>query len=117
MFLGLGCCQRKDEAMRYGWMMGILLLAGCATATETNAPSQGLKEYDYTCEDRTRLKVVFEDNHAVVTLNDGKVLVLPQMPSGSGIRYATPRHELRGTGNDATWTVGRKMAVECRTDS
>ena len=104
--------------MRYGWMMA-LLLAGCAGMADgpTAAPSPGLKEYDYACADGTRLKVVFEKNHASVTQNGGQVLILPQMPAGSGIRYATPRHELRGKGNDATWTVGRKVAVECRTES
>ncbi len=103
--------------MRYGWMMAVLLLAGCA-ATQNTAPTEtAMKEYDYACEDGSRLKVVFEDNHAVVTQSGGKVLVLPQMPSGSGIRYATPRHELRGKGNDASWSVGRKAAVECRTES
>lgn len=103
--------------MRYGWMMAALMLAGCATAKQTESGSEGLKDYDYTCEDGSRMKVVFEDNHAVVTQKGGTVLILPQMPSGSGIRYATPRHELRGKGNDATWTVGRKMAVNCRTES
>lgn len=96
-----------------------VLLAGCAGVADGPAAtdSKSLKEYDYMCENGVNLKVVFEKNHAVVTQNGGQVLMLPQMPSGSGIRYATLRHELRGKGNDATWTVGKRAAMKCRTES
>ncbi|RYG61487.1 MAG: lysozyme inhibitor [Alphaproteobacteria bacterium] len=102
--------------MRYGWMMVALGLAGCAAQPDTAALATVPKAYDYRCEDGSHLNVVFEENHAVVTQHDGKVLVLPQMPSGSGTRYATPRYELRGKDKDATWTVGRKLAVDCRAE-
>lgn len=63
-----------------------------------------------------RLVVAFKDEHAEVTLPDGAVLTLPQQRAASGFWYATPRHELRGKGQEATWTVGRAAPLACRAE-
>ncbi|AFK55931.1 MliC family protein [Tistrella mobilis] len=74
----------------------------------------------YVCDDGTRLDVRFingptlEDSRAVVSTGEGAPLVLPQKIAASGIWYATPRHELRGKGRDATWTAGRRAAAHCQ---
>ncbi|WP_372053008.1 MliC family protein (plasmid) [Tistrella mobilis] len=74
----------------------------------------------YVCDDGTRLDVRFingptlEDSRAIVSLGEGDPLSLPQQMAASGIWYATPRHELRGKGREATWTVGRRTAAHCQ---
>jgi membrane-bound inhibitor of C-type lysozyme len=68
---------------------------------------------DYVCEDGTRFSVRFADETAFVRLTDGTKLELPQQRSGSGFWYSSGRYELRGKGNDAMWTVGRKVPVNC----
>lgn len=74
----------------------------------------------YVCDDDTRLDVRFingptlEDSRAIVSTGEGDPLSLPQQMAASGIWYATPRHELRGKGREATWTVGRRTAAHCQ---
>ena len=84
-----------------------LLLAACATSGATPSVT-------YACDDGGTLRVRFEPEAARVTLADGTELRLPQQRAASGIWYATPQHELRGKGNDATWTVGRRAPAQCR---
>lgn len=67
----------------------------------------------YSCEDGSHFSVRFHDGVAFVTLSDGKKLSLPQRIAGSGIWYSSGRYGLRGKGRDATWTVGRKVPVNC----
>jgi membrane-bound inhibitor of C-type lysozyme len=76
-------------------------------------PSHQVIHARYVCEDGTRFLVRFVDQTAVVTLADGTKVTLPQQLSGSGFWYSSGRFELRGKGRDATWTVGRKMPVNC----
>lgn len=92
-----------------------LLLAACAGppwSTHEATPPDG--PVVYSCEDGLTLRVRFARDGAHVTLPSGEQLLLPQQPAGSGTSYATPRHELRGKGEDATWTVGRRVPIGCR---
>lgn len=68
----------------------------------------------YICDDGSTLVVRFEPELARVSLPGGDEVVLPQQQAGSGIWYAGPRHELRGKGGEATWTMGRRVPVVCR---
>lgn len=83
------------------------LLAACASAGPTPTVT-------YVCEDRTELAVQFNPDMARVTLPGGGKVSLPQQIAGSGIWYSTPQYELRGKGDDATWTVGRRAPVNCK---
>ncbi|MFT4089910.1 MAG: MliC family protein [Asticcacaulis sp.] len=102
-----------------------LSLTACATLpSETVVPSSPpppppppagpISDVVYNCANGTRFTVYFHENAATVTLSDGTKLELPQQPVASGMHYATPRHDFRGKGTDATWTVGRMAPTECR---
>lgn len=87
------------------------LLAACATPGPATPPGRNVA---YTCEDGTVLRVIFVSEGARVTTPDGQELVLPQQPAASGIWYANAQHALRGKGEEATWTVGRRVPTNCR---
>ena len=89
-------------------LLAALLLAACAH------PTGGAPPVVYACDDGSQLSVRFEPELARVTLATGEELSLPQQRAASGIWYATPRHELRGKGGEATWTTGRRVPVACR---
>lgn len=84
------------------------LLAACAMPPTSPAAVR------YGCDDGSALRVQFEADAALVTLPDGNALRLPQQPVASGIWYATPQYTLRGKGDEATWTVGRRTPLACR---
>ena len=44
-------------------------------------------------------------------------IILPAlavMGVASGIWYSTPQYELRGKGDEAEWTVGRRVPTRCK---
>lgn len=93
----------------------VILLASALLATACAAPApEAPAPVTFACADGTTLRVTFAGETARVTLPGGEELVLPRQPSGSGFRYATPRHELRGKGDEVQWTVGRRVPVSCR---
>lgn len=88
-------------------LLGISLTA-CGT-TPGQIPMQ-----EFHCQDGTILSIHFHDQQATVVTPDGTVITLPQQPSASGFWYSTGRHELRGKGNEITWTIGRRVPVTCQ---
>lgn len=90
-----------------------ILLAACAATSRHEAASVH-GPVVYSCDDGLTLSVRFTREHAEVTLPSGEQLSLPQQPSGSGIAYGTAQSELRGKGDEATWTSGRRAPVGCR---
>ncbi|KAA0891150.1 lysozyme inhibitor [Pusillimonas sp. ANT_WB101] len=100
----------------------LLSLAACSQvplghpgdATSTKQPRPEVIQATYQCEDGSRLSVLFEHETAIVTLPDGQAVRLPQQIAASGFSYASARHGLRGKGDEAQWTVGRRTPVMCR---
>lgn len=86
-----------------------LLLVACATS---DLPP--VAPVVYACEDGTTLTVRFVQDAAYVSTGNGDEITLPQQRAASGIWYSTPQHELRGKGDDAEWTVGRRVPVKCK---
>ncbi len=84
----------------------VSLLAACGRPTT-------LPTVEYLCTDRTALRVTFVENAASVLMASGYAVQLPQQMAGSGFRYADERHELRGKGNDITWTLGNSEPLHC----
>ena len=84
-----------------------LLLSACAVPQPGNSVT-------YSCEGDLTLRVQFTRDAARVTLPGGEELLLPQQPAASGISYGTPQHQLRGKGDEATWTTGRRTPMACR---
>ena len=93
-----------------------LLLAGCTTAS---TPSKGAQENypqaDYRCDDGTEFTVIFDqqEDAALVMINSDTLRLESQRPA-SGMWYASPTHEFRGKGDEATWTVGRRVPSDCK---
>ena len=85
-----------------------LLLAACESG-----PKPGEALVVYACDDGQTLRVLFSDQNARVTLPSKQEVVLPLQPAASGIAYGTPQHQLRGKGDEATWTEGKRVAVMC----
>ena len=95
------------------------LMAACAAPAPSSAPvseSASLITVNYVCDGDSTLRVRFDNaaGMAYVSQPDGVELRLPQQRAASGIWYATPQHELRGKGDAATWTVGRRMPMQCK---
>ena len=90
-------------------LFAVALLAACSTA-----PHLDPGPVVYACEGGTTLTVRFAPGMAYVSTGSGAELALAQQVAASGIWYATPQHSLRGKGEQATWTVGRKVPVQCR---
>ncbi|MCG2594058.1 MliC family protein [Ramlibacter sp. XY19] len=90
-------------------LLPALLLAGCETTLKP-----GEAKVVYRCEDGLVLRVHYSERTAKVTLPSKEELVLPLQPTGSGTAYATAQHQLRGKGDEATWTTGRSAPVKCR---
>ncbi|WP_249976994.1 MliC family protein [Vreelandella olivaria] len=93
-----------------------LLLAGCTTAsTPSHDPQDNYPQADYRCDDGTELTVIFDQQEdTALVMVGGDTLRLESQRPASGMWYASPRHEFRGKGDEATWTVGRRVPTECR---
>lgn len=89
---------------------GIMVLCLGLLACEAQAQD---KITNYICRDGSKLAVEFTADAAKIGLPDGSKLELPQQQAASGILYSSDRHELRGKGDVATWTVGKKTPTEC----
>ena len=85
----------------------VSLLVACTTSPPPIAP------YVYACEDGSVLTVRFVPDAAYVTAVGGQELYLPQFASGSGFWYGTAQYELRGKGDEVTWTVARRVPTSC----
>lgn len=94
----------------------LLPLTACAMMQRAPQLERGVPIATYRCADQSFV-VRFPSGHAELSFADGSTLTLSQQPSGSGFRYGDARHELRGKGDEATWTVGRKMPVTCRAEA
>lgn len=86
----------------------VTLIFTALTLTACSSSPKALLAVDFACTDGSSLLVTFAQNSAIVVLPDGYSATLPQQVSGSGFRYANDRHELRGKGNDITWTTGTR---------
>lgn len=90
-------------------MASITMLVACASSDLDRAPTAA-----YRCEDGTRFTVRFGADAAQVQWADGRRAMLPQQRAASGMWYAGKGYELRGKGNDATWTEPARAATQCK---
>jgi len=90
-----------------------LALGGLIPATAADAAKKPIKA-KYTCNRGQSLKVVFQGNKATVTPKwGGKTVTLPQGMSADGFYYVKGKYELRGRGDDATWSTGFSKPFTC----
>lgn len=85
----------------------VMLLAACGEKEATPVAN-------YVCEDGSKFTVRFEPEAAIVTLENGTELNLPQQRAASGMWYSSGTHELRGKGDEATWGIGRRVPTQCK---
>ena len=76
---------------------------------------------DYTCDDSSTLAATFDadaDGRPRANLmHDGKVLVLPLVPSGSGALYRSGEVLLHTKGDDAYFETGQGKVLRCSVGS
>lgn len=80
----------------------VLLLAGCAPLGPVDPPDP--RTVLFRCQAGGPVTVTFTPDRARLVEADGRVIELDQRPSGSGFRYEGMQGELRGKGEEITWT-------------
>ena len=94
----------------------IATLSSAALAPATAAATAALDETieaTYTCTGGQTLEVSFSDGKATVTPKGGEPVILPIAMTADGFQYSDATHNLRGRGDDATWTVGSAEPLSC----
>lgn len=87
-----------------------LSLGACATdAGGRRIPAR------FACEDGSRLDLVFdhEKNAAVLRLPKGATAVLPWQKPDAGLWYSGQGYDLRGAGDEVTFTAPGQPATRC----
>lgn len=95
------------------WMA--MLLQACAgpPTLPTSGPTEPLRIVRFACEDGSSMAVAFSGGTARLNIAGSEAL-LSQLPSGSGIHYAGGGHDLRGKGDELTWTDPGGQRRQCR---
>lgn len=73
----------------------------------------------FLCENGERLTADFDNprNMATIRNSTGEAVDLAEQPAASGIWYKSSQAELRGKGDNVTWTVEGRQPTECRSIS
>ena len=77
------------------------------------APHSPLQPVVYACETGDKLTVNFTEGAATVVDSHGRTFHLTQQVTGSGIDYQGAGQELRGKGEEATWSEPGGASVLC----
>lgn len=90
------------------------LLALFATAVlAACAGPKALPTVEYRCTDRSEVRVTYLDERALVLMGDGYSVDLPQRPAASGFQYVDARHELRGKGQEISFSRAGRPTLYC----
>ena len=84
------------------------LLAACSSTGQNDRLVQ------FICDDNSEITVDFGIETATVRREDGKAFVLPQEITASGFWYQSGRYDLRGKGDEATWTDDTNRPRLCK---
>ena len=88
----------------------LAILVGCSAAPTPNTPHETLNSV-YRCDNGTPLRVSYDRTSDIAIVNE--LVSLSPAPSASGFHYRTDGHDLRGKGNEITWTAGRMTPLRC----
>ena len=88
-------------------------VAGAPPPPETAAGRPPAAPVVYACETGDKLTVTFTEGAATAVDAQGRSFHLTQQETGSGIDYAGGGQELRGKGQEATWTGPDGTPVLC----
>lgn len=96
-------------------------MAGSGSATGGDSmipdtPPPATTTANFTCEDGSRIEAAFDNEANIVTLSGvgDRQLVLNGQPAASGIWYQGSGYELRGKGDEATFSAPGASPVNCR---
>ncbi len=92
----------------------ILLLALALSACATDGGGRRIPAR-FACDDGSRLDLVFdhEKDAVIVRLPKGATAVLPSQKPDSGLWYSGQGYDLRGAGDEATYTAPGQPATRC----
>lgn len=85
-------------------------------AVASTSASAEVRTVVFACRGGARLEVTFAadpSGPAVVRHSSDAPVTLPAQPTGSGFRYGDGAHELRGKGQDITWTDRTGRSLTC----
>jgi membrane-bound inhibitor of C-type lysozyme len=93
--------------------LSLLSLSACVTKNEVSSLENTTVQYE--CDRGTQLLAIFskDGSNVEISTNTVKNLKLPSQATGSGFIYSNGRYELRGKGEEATWSVGRMASEHC----
>src|SRR4051812_19480394 len=106
--------------MNIAWRsLAVTSLATSALLLAATTDAAGAKpiKAKYVCNKGQSLKVVFQGSKAIVTPKGGETITLRQGMAADGFLYSKGRYSLRGRGDDATWTTGRRKPLACHARS
>ncbi|WP_191062202.1 MliC family protein [Geminicoccus harenae] len=92
-------------------------MTACAAQPKNDPEIRDVATVTYHCENGNTLEVWFEPDSAIVSENGGETLIIPQQRSASGMWYADAGNELRGKGDEASWTADGKPTTQCKVPS
>jgi membrane-bound inhibitor of C-type lysozyme len=88
-------------------LLTMMLAAGCVTE-----PPVHEHRVTYVCDRGPPLTVIYAGDTATIAGDAGEI-PLQRKPAGSGIRYESVAHSIRGKGNTIIYTVGRMAPMTC----
>jgi membrane-bound inhibitor of C-type lysozyme len=105
------------SAIAFG-ICAVSLIGGAPLpVTVAQAAPSAVRLVTFACPAGQTLRVEFATSDpqapAIIHSPAGPAVTLPSLPSGDGFRYGDADYELRGKGNQVTWTEGRNPAITC----
>lgn len=92
-------------------LAAFLIVASCAPLGPVDAPHPHTVQF--RCEAGGLISATFTPRRARLVEAGGRVVELDQQPSGSGFRYESVQGELRGKGDEITWTPATAPPRTC----
>ena len=115
MVVFLGACSKKTDTTQKTKTNVVQMNNTIAPPTPEAAksPKRVLTQTVFTCNDKSKFTARFMPNEVEIDAGWRSTVILPQQIVASGFWYKNAQYELRGKGNQANWTVGKKAPVTC----
>src|SRR6185369_7920157 len=89
--------------------IGLALIISFSLYSIGNKQTQDTKSVTYYCEQGI-IKAQYGNRYVTLSFQDGENILLPQVVSGSGIRYELGKNIFSSKGNNAFLTIGTSTA-------
>lgn len=104
-------CQsqtRRHRATVFAMIL-VAITTACASPDVDRSPTAA-----YRCDNGVRFTVRFDPQSALVQWTDSRRVTIAQQRAASGMWYATNGYELRGKGNEVTWSEPGAVPTQCK---